>query len=157
MQACPNKKGARWFTIYGKIKTRIDYLHKTEDELEIDFSKPFSEQDPLDKLNDLARKKRKHADDIHDYFRSTKKFRSSVQYEDHPAGTVLNEPCLDMIMFNSVQRQDFVTIKDFGDFLNEISTSALQVLRRSSSIITSVYVVVQKLKKTLARALVHLG
>ncbi|GKB10312.1 hypothetical protein Tco_0844235, partial [Tanacetum coccineum] len=61
LKACPNRKGARWFTIYGKIKTRIDYLHKTEDELEIDFSKPFSEQDPLDKLNDLARKKRKHA------------------------------------------------------------------------------------------------
>ncbi|GKC23704.1 hypothetical protein Tco_1025854 [Tanacetum coccineum] len=63
---------------------------------EIDFSKPFSEQDPLDKLNDLARKKRKHVDDIHDYFRSTKKFKSSVQYEDHPARTVLNNPCLEI-------------------------------------------------------------
>nr|GEU54913.1 reverse transcriptase domain-containing protein [Tanacetum cinerariifolium] len=73
-------------------------------ELEIDFSKPFSEQDPLDKLNDLALKNRKYVDDIHDYFRSTKKFKSSVQYEDHPAGTVLNEPCPGMIMFNSVQR-----------------------------------------------------
>ncbi|GJY90909.1 hypothetical protein Tco_0506105 [Tanacetum coccineum] len=37
------------------------------------------------------------------------------------------------------------------------STSALQVLRRSSSIFTSVYVAVQKLKKTLARASVQLG
>ncbi|GKA00170.1 hypothetical protein Tco_0672720 [Tanacetum coccineum] len=37
------------------------------------------------------------------------------------------------------------------------SASALQVLRTSSSIFTSVYVVVQKLKKTLARASVQLG
>ncbi|GJW26670.1 ribonuclease H-like domain-containing protein [Tanacetum coccineum] len=120
MQVCPNRKGAGWSTIYGQIKTRMDYLHKTKAELEIDFSKPLSEQDPIDKLNDLARKKRKHANDIHDYFRSTKKFKSLVQYEDHPAGTVLNEPCLGMIMFNSVKRQDFVTIEDFRDFSNEM-------------------------------------
>ncbi|GJW18071.1 hypothetical protein Tco_0025507 [Tanacetum coccineum] len=87
---------ARWSAIYEKIKKRMDYLHKTKAELEIDFSKPFSEQDPLDKLNDLARKNRKHVDDIHDYFRSTKKFKSSVQYEDHPAWTVLNNPCLEI-------------------------------------------------------------
>ncbi|GJS91786.1 hypothetical protein Tco_0774422 [Tanacetum coccineum] len=74
LKACPNKKGAGWSTIYGKIKTRKDYLHKTEAELEINFSIPFSEQDSLDKLNDHARKKRKHDDDIHDYFRSTKKY-----------------------------------------------------------------------------------
>ncbi|GKB98215.1 hypothetical protein Tco_0984352 [Tanacetum coccineum] len=70
--------------------------------------------------NVLTRKKRKHADDIHDYFRSTKRNKSSFQYEDHPAETVLNEPCLGMIMFNSHQRQDFVTIEDFGDYTNEI-------------------------------------
>ncbi|GKD09775.1 hypothetical protein Tco_1189460 [Tanacetum coccineum] len=104
IHAYPNRKGTRWSTIYGQIKTRMDYLHKTKVELEIDFSKPLSEQDLLDKLNDLARKKRKHADDIHDYFVSTKKFKSSVQYEDRLARTVLNEPCLGMIMFNSVQR-----------------------------------------------------
>ncbi|GJZ64766.1 hypothetical protein Tco_0621462 [Tanacetum coccineum] len=123
-------QGARWSTIYGKIKTRMDYLHKTEAELEIDFSKPFSEQDSLDKLNDHARKKRKHDDDIHDYFRSTKKFKSSVQYEDHPARTVLNEPCLGIIMFNSVQMQDFVTIEDFGDFSNEMLYSVQEIFFR---------------------------
>ncbi|GKB64082.1 hypothetical protein Tco_0920268 [Tanacetum coccineum] len=37
-------------------------------ELGIDLDKPLSKQDPLDKLNDLANKKRKHANDIHDYF-----------------------------------------------------------------------------------------
>ncbi|GJY69991.1 hypothetical protein Tco_0472973 [Tanacetum coccineum] len=66
------------------IKTRMDYLHQIEEELKIDFNKPLEEQDPLDELNDLANKKRKRADDFHDYFRSTKKFKSSVQYGDHP-------------------------------------------------------------------------
>ncbi|GJR01671.1 copia protein [Tanacetum coccineum] len=70
----------------------MESLHKTKHELEIEFSKPLGGQDPIIKLNDLARKKMKHADDIHEYFRSTKKYKSSVQYEDHPAGTVLNEP-----------------------------------------------------------------
>nr|GEU32239.1 hypothetical protein [Tanacetum cinerariifolium] len=51
---------------------------------------------------------------------STKKFKSSVKYEDYPAGTVLNEPYMDMILFNYVQRQDFVTIEDFRDFSNEM-------------------------------------
>ncbi|GJT86363.1 hypothetical protein Tco_1068080 [Tanacetum coccineum] len=52
--------------------------------------------DPLDRLNDLANKKRKHADDIHDFFRANKRLNSLVQYEDHPAGTVLNEPVLEI-------------------------------------------------------------
>ncbi|GJR14862.1 hypothetical protein Tco_0797514 [Tanacetum coccineum] len=51
-------------------------------------------QYPLNKLNDLANKKRKHADDIHDYFRANKRLKPSVQYEDHLARTVLNEPVL---------------------------------------------------------------
>ncbi|GJX44318.1 hypothetical protein Tco_0260994 [Tanacetum coccineum] len=65
-------------------------------ELGIDLDKPLGEQNPLERLNDLARKKRKHTDDIHDLFRSTKKFKSSLQYGDHPAGTVLNEPVLEI-------------------------------------------------------------
>ncbi|GKB72479.1 hypothetical protein Tco_0933891 [Tanacetum coccineum] len=94
MQACPKRTRAGWTSIYEKIQTRMHNLYKTEQELRIDFNKPLGEQDPLDKLNDIARKKRKHADDIHDYFRSTKRYKSSVQYEDHPARIVLNEPCL---------------------------------------------------------------
>ncbi|GKE58788.1 hypothetical protein Tco_1497973, partial [Tanacetum coccineum] len=61
--ACPNKKA----------------------ELGVDLDRPLSEQDPLDRLNNLANKKRKHADDIHDFFRANKRLKSSVQYEDHPA------------------------------------------------------------------------
>ncbi|GKB12417.1 hypothetical protein Tco_0846340, partial [Tanacetum coccineum] len=51
-------------------------------------------EDPLYKLNDLANKKRKHADVIHDYFKANQRLKASVQYEDHLPGTVLNEPIL---------------------------------------------------------------
>nr|GEU70445.1 hypothetical protein [Tanacetum cinerariifolium] len=83
-----------WKNIYKQIQTRMDYLYQTKEELGIDLDKPLSKQDPLDKLNDLANKKRKHADDIHDYFKANKRLKSSVQYEDHPAETVLNEAVL---------------------------------------------------------------
>ncbi|GKB53741.1 hypothetical protein Tco_0904494 [Tanacetum coccineum] len=63
-------------------------------ELGIDLNRPLSEQDPLDRLNDLANKKRKHADDIHDFFRANKRLKSSIKYEDHPVGTVLNKHVL---------------------------------------------------------------
>ncbi|GJV75590.1 reverse transcriptase domain-containing protein [Tanacetum coccineum] len=46
--------------------------------LEIHFNKPLSEQDPILKPNNLARKKRENADDIHEYFRSTKSFLLDV-------------------------------------------------------------------------------
>ncbi|GJW01083.1 hypothetical protein Tco_1556334 [Tanacetum coccineum] len=96
----------------------MDYLRTTEAELGIDLDRPLSEQDPLDRLNDLANKKRKHAYDIHDFFRANKRLKSSVQYKDHPAGTMLNEPVLGMLLFNSYHRQDFVTIEDLIDFSN---------------------------------------
>ncbi|GKC02237.1 hypothetical protein Tco_0993847 [Tanacetum coccineum] len=87
-------------------------------ELGIDLDKPLSEQDPLDRLNDLENKKRKHADDIHEFFRANKRLKSSVQYKDHQVGIVLNEPVLGMILFNSHHRHDFFTIEDLKDFSN---------------------------------------
>nr|GEX17779.1 ribonuclease H-like domain-containing protein [Tanacetum cinerariifolium] len=83
-----------WTTIYDQIRLKMDYIHTTKAELDINLDIALSKQDPLDKLNDLANKKRKHADDIHDYFKANKRLKSSVQYEDHLAGTVLNEPIL---------------------------------------------------------------
>ncbi|GJS09460.1 hypothetical protein Tco_0366256 [Tanacetum coccineum] len=130
VRACPNKKGAGWSTIYEQIQTRMDYLHKTEAELEIDLDKPLGEQDRLDRLNDLARKKRKHVDDIHDLFRSTKKFKSYVQCGYQPAGTMLNKLILGMILFNSFHRQDFVTIEDFEDFPNEMLYTVQEIFFR---------------------------
>nr|GEW45647.1 hypothetical protein [Tanacetum cinerariifolium] len=47
--ACPNKKGKEWTSIYKQIQERMDYLCTTKVELGID----------LDRLNDLANKKRK--------------------------------------------------------------------------------------------------
>ncbi|GJW64879.1 hypothetical protein Tco_0116763 [Tanacetum coccineum] len=43
VQACSNKKGKGWKTIYEQIKTRMDYLYHTEEELKIDFNKPIKE------------------------------------------------------------------------------------------------------------------
>ncbi|GJV52378.1 hypothetical protein Tco_1448119 [Tanacetum coccineum] len=71
-----------------KARTRKDYIHTTEAELRINLDIPLSKHDPLDKLTDLANKKRKHADDIYDYFKDNKRLKSS----------------------------DFVTIEDFIDF-----------------------------------------
>ncbi|GJV96221.1 hypothetical protein Tco_1547798 [Tanacetum coccineum] len=96
----------------------MDYLRITEAELGINLDRPLTEHDPLDRLNDLANKKRKHADDIHDFFRANKRLKLSVQYKDHPAGTVLNKPVLGMILFNLYHRQYFVTIEDLRDFPN---------------------------------------
>ncbi|GKD78528.1 hypothetical protein Tco_1341149, partial [Tanacetum coccineum] len=61
MKACPYRKGKGWQTIYDQILTRMEYLHITEAELGINLDIPLSMHDPLDKLNDLANKKRKHA------------------------------------------------------------------------------------------------
>ncbi|GJY14931.1 hypothetical protein Tco_0385353, partial [Tanacetum coccineum] len=72
----------------------MDYIHTTKAEPDINLDIPLSKQDPLDKLNDLVNKKRKHANDIHDYFKANKRLKSLVQYEDHLPGTVLNEPVL---------------------------------------------------------------
>ncbi|GKF30321.1 hypothetical protein Tco_0100119 [Tanacetum coccineum] len=72
----------------------MDYLHTTKAEVGINFDIPLSQQDSLDKLNDLVNKKRKHAGDIHDYFKANKRLKSSIQYEDHLPGIVLNEPVL---------------------------------------------------------------
>ncbi|GJW48918.1 hypothetical protein Tco_0080564 [Tanacetum coccineum] len=104
-------------------------------------------EDPLDKLNDLANKKRKHADDIHDYFKANKRLKSSVQYEDHLPGSVLNEPVLE-IFFRSHQglRMDDHA-RTFSSLLLAEVVSTLQVIRRLGSIFTLVYAAVQKLKK----------
>ncbi|GKC07223.1 hypothetical protein Tco_0998833 [Tanacetum coccineum] len=64
--------------------------------LGINLDRPLSEQLPLDRLHDLENKKRKHTADIHDFFRANKRLKSSVQYKDRPAGTVLNEPVLEI-------------------------------------------------------------
>ncbi|GKA95164.1 hypothetical protein Tco_0817202 [Tanacetum coccineum] len=77
VQACPDRREKGWETLYGLIKTRIEYLEQTKKDLKIDFNKPLKEQDPLNELNELANKKRRRTSDLKDYSRSTKKHKSS--------------------------------------------------------------------------------
>ncbi|GKB22662.1 hypothetical protein Tco_0862063 [Tanacetum coccineum] len=65
-------------------------------------------------------KKRKNVDDFHDYFKSTKRYKTSVQYGDLLAGTVLNDPALGMILFNAQHGQDFISIEDFAKLNNDM-------------------------------------
>ncbi|GKE35774.1 hypothetical protein Tco_1455096 [Tanacetum coccineum] len=95
-------QGESWVDYHlSRIRKKLDALHKIEQELELDLSKPLEEQDPIIKLDLLAKKKRKHVDDLHDYFKSTKRYKKSVQYGNFQAGIILNEPTLGMILFNS--------------------------------------------------------
>ncbi|GJZ54846.1 hypothetical protein Tco_0610039 [Tanacetum coccineum] len=63
--------------VISNLKTRLDQLTQTEQELKIDLNKPLKEQDPLNELNDLANKKRKTTIDLNDHSMSTKKHKSS--------------------------------------------------------------------------------
>ncbi|GJU89710.1 hypothetical protein Tco_1302133 [Tanacetum coccineum] len=74
----------------------MDYIYITEAKLGINLDIPLSKQNSLDKLNDLVNKKRKHVDDIYDYFKANQRLKSSIQYEDHLVGTVLNKPVLEI-------------------------------------------------------------
>ncbi|GJV76606.1 hypothetical protein Tco_1508190 [Tanacetum coccineum] len=76
-------------------------------ELEVDLSRPLEEPDPIIKLNLLAKRKMKNIDDLHYYFKSTKRYKKHVQYDDHLAWTMLNEPALGTILFNNQHRLDF--------------------------------------------------
>ncbi|GJU96973.1 hypothetical protein Tco_1326244 [Tanacetum coccineum] len=77
IQACQDKSEKGWKTIYDLVKTRLDQLTQTEQELKIDLNKPLKEHDPLNELNELANKKRKRTSDLKDHSRSTKKHKSS--------------------------------------------------------------------------------
>nr|GEX58026.1 putative reverse transcriptase domain-containing protein [Tanacetum cinerariifolium] len=76
--------------------------------------------DPLDKLNDLENKKRKHADDINDYFKANKRLKSLVQYKDHSSGTMLNEHVLEAEDKSKEKRlEDVPIVQDFPEVFPE--------------------------------------
>ncbi|GKB35846.1 hypothetical protein Tco_0880788 [Tanacetum coccineum] len=54
------------------MQQKLDDVHKTEHELELDLNRPLKEQDPIIKLNLLVKRKRNNVDDIYDYFKLTK-------------------------------------------------------------------------------------
>ncbi|GJT35054.1 hypothetical protein Tco_0925473 [Tanacetum coccineum] len=103
----------------------MDYIHTTKAGLGINLDIPPSKQNPLDKLNDLANKKRKHALTSMTNSKQTKglshQFSMKIIYQ--------------------------ITIESNGGVVEVPSASALQVLRILGSIFTSVYAAVQKLKK----------
>ncbi|GJW19616.1 hypothetical protein Tco_0027052 [Tanacetum coccineum] len=82
IQAYPDKSEKGWKTIYDLVKTRLDQLTQTEKELKIDLNKPLKEQDPPNKLNELANKKRKRTSDLKDHSRSTKNTSHQVQHKE---------------------------------------------------------------------------
>ncbi|GKB63403.1 hypothetical protein Tco_0919589 [Tanacetum coccineum] len=101
LDACPKRTGAGWKNIYTQMRQRIDDVNKTTEELELDHSRPLEEQDLIIIFNPLAKRKRKSVSELHDYFKSTKRYKQSVQYNDHPTAPVLNEPTLGMILLNA--------------------------------------------------------
>nr|GEV62404.1 hypothetical protein [Tanacetum cinerariifolium] len=113
--ACPKRTRARWSTIYTHMRQKLDAPHKTKQELELVLSIPLEEQDLIIKQNLLTKKKKKNDHDLHDYFKSTKRYKKSVQYGDSQTRAVLNESTLGMILFYSKQRQDFISIEYFKE------------------------------------------
>nr|GEX29821.1 hypothetical protein [Tanacetum cinerariifolium] len=95
------RKGPITLKVYREDGTRMDYIHMSEVELGINLDIPLSKQDPLDKLNDFANKKRKHVDDIHDYFKANKRLK-----------------------------QDFVTIEDLKDFSSTMLYTVQEIFFR---------------------------
>ncbi|GJT78627.1 hypothetical protein Tco_1045352 [Tanacetum coccineum] len=72
IQACPDKSEKGWKTINDLVKTRLDQLTQTEQELKIDLNKPLKEQDPINELNELANKKRKRTSELKKPFQVNK-------------------------------------------------------------------------------------
>ncbi|GJT84623.1 hypothetical protein Tco_1066340 [Tanacetum coccineum] len=63
------------------MQQKLDDIHKPDQELELDLSRPLEEQDLTTKLNQLAKRKMKNADDLLDYFKSTKR-QDFISIED---------------------------------------------------------------------------
>nr|GEV08245.1 hypothetical protein [Tanacetum cinerariifolium] len=78
MDACHKRTGAGWTTIFTQMRQRLDALHKAKIKIEVDLTKPLEEQDQILKLNVLAKYKRNNVDDLHDYFKSTKRYNKLV-------------------------------------------------------------------------------
>ncbi|GKC57372.1 hypothetical protein Tco_1084970 [Tanacetum coccineum] len=98
IEACPKRTRKGWEIIYKQIGTRMDYIHTTKAELGINLDIPLSKQDPLDKLNDLANKKKNM-------------LMTSMTTSKQPKG-LIHHFSIEIIYL------DFVTIEDLKDFSN---------------------------------------
>ncbi|GJX55972.1 hypothetical protein Tco_0285869 [Tanacetum coccineum] len=60
----------------------------------------------------------------------TKRYKQSVQYNDHRARTVLNEPALGMILFSAQHKKDFISINDFGELNVDMLYTVQEIFHR---------------------------
>nr|GEV65293.1 hypothetical protein [Tanacetum cinerariifolium] len=67
--AALDRTAACWNIIYTQMRKNIDDINKIVEKVELDHNRPLEKQDPIIKLNMLARRKRKNMDDLHDYFK----------------------------------------------------------------------------------------
>ena len=118
LDCCGKRKAARWVEFFVSMRKRVDEVIEMKNKLNIQDQIPLQDQDPFIELNRIARKRKRVGDDMEEYFRSTKHFKDQVAYEDHPPGTVLNEPTLGMIIFNNSDRKDFISIEELGNLSN---------------------------------------
>ncbi|GJY10571.1 hypothetical protein Tco_0378756 [Tanacetum coccineum] len=109
--------------------TEIIHIFKISD-LHVGECRPMEERDPIIKLNLLAKRTRKNVDDLYDYFKSIKRYKKFVQYDDHPDGTVLNEPALGMILFNAQHKKDFISIDNFKEVNNGMLYNVQEIFFR---------------------------
>nr|GEV48237.1 hypothetical protein [Tanacetum cinerariifolium] len=115
VKVCPNKKGKGWMSIYKQIQERMDHFRTTKVELGINLDRPLSEQDLLDRL-DLTNKKRKRADDIHDFFKANKRLKSSVKYEDHPSRINVYKTCNKKLEHEMEDELEVVVVKEVHEY-----------------------------------------
>ncbi|GJT40427.1 hypothetical protein Tco_0940292 [Tanacetum coccineum] len=116
--------------IWSAVVMENENLKKMGKVLNIQPGVPLSESDPVLELNRLTKTKIKNLGDL---FRTTKKYKSPVQFDDHPSGTVLNEPKLGMITYNNHERQDFISIDDLKELNNEMLYTVLCLLMEVDS------------------------
>ncbi|GJY12063.1 hypothetical protein Tco_0381372 [Tanacetum coccineum] len=69
LDACPKRTRLVWKDIYTQMRKRIDDINKKAEELELDHSRPLEEQDPIIRVSLVVTRKRKSADELHDYFK----------------------------------------------------------------------------------------
>ncbi|GKD34018.1 hypothetical protein Tco_1249527 [Tanacetum coccineum] len=117
-----NRRNPSSITRVDIIDAAHENLKKMGKVLNIQPGVPLSESDPVLELNRLTKTKIKNLGDL---FRTTKKYKSPVQFDDHPSGTVLNEPKLGMITYNNHERQDFISIDDLKELNNEMLYTVL--------------------------------
>ncbi|PWA82785.1 hypothetical protein CTI12_AA172790 [Artemisia annua] len=118
LDCCGKRKAVCLVDIFNSMRKRVDEVIEMKNKLNIQDGVPLQDQDPIHELNRIARKRKRVDDDMEEYFRSTKRFKDQVAYEDHPPGTVLNEPMVGMIIFNNPSRKDFISIQKLGNLTN---------------------------------------